>query len=97
MSRRASVFDVTRPKFPLVGSAMIKPAVVVDPAMLLQLGWLMKLKISALNWSFCSFRTRKFLNRAMSHCCSLGFVSRLRGALPNVPAAGALKAAGLNQ
>jgi hypothetical protein len=57
-SRRASVFDVTRPKFALVGSTVVKPLDVVDPAMLLQFGWLRKLNISALNWIFCVLARR---------------------------------------
>src|SRR5262249_18005592 len=38
-----------------------------------------------------------FLNSAMSHCCCPGLYRKLRGAFPNVPAAGAANAAGLNQ
>ena len=68
-SRLASVFEVTRPKLALVGSTVVQPLLVVDPAMLPQFGWLRKLKISALNWIFCVLATRTFLNSAMSHCC----------------------------
>src|SRR5262249_18009605 len=71
-SRRASVFAMTRPKFALVGSAVMKPEVDAEPAMRSQFGWLMKLNISARNWIFCVPATRKFLNSAMSHCCSPG-------------------------
>src|SRR5262249_35356977 len=97
ISRRASVFEITRPKFALVGSTVMKPDVVVDPATLAQFGWLMKLKISALNCTFWVLATRKFLKSAMSHCCSPGLRKALGGELPNVPAVGAANAAGLTK
>src|SRR3954452_6116221 len=96
-SRRASFLLTTRPKFALVGSTVVNPDVVVEPAMLLQFGRLMKLKISARNCSRCVPARRKFLKNAMSHCCSDGLSQSFPGALPKVPAAGAANAAGLNQ
>ena len=86
-----------RPKFALVGSAIVNPDVVVDPAMLFQLGRLMKLKTSALNCRRCVPARRKFLKNAMSHYCSDGLYQAFLGAFPNVPGAGAANAAGLNQ
>src|SRR5262245_33711266 len=98
MSRRSLVLVVTRPKFALVGSAKPAPPPVTVPVCALpRFGRFGKLKNSARNCSLLVPARLTFLNSAMSHCAWPGLYSRLRGALPNVPAAGATKAAGLNQ
>src|SRR5436190_1173288 len=84
---RSALFPVTRPNDPLVGFVVG----------LVRFGWFGKLNASARNCTRVPLGAPTVLNSAMSQLCVCGPRTGLRPALPNVPAAGRVKAAVLNQ